>query len=192
MYTNILNCQYYQYLTSISYPINTTSQQFRCTSNFCKAVTSHCSNIQTHCSEIESHCSDKQTCYSSKYQKLGLPSPSQLVAAKTILATASALCLNQTKHEIPNSTYRSQFELSLCSENSTRYGEYSQHQGLTNPSLLVAVRFTLTAMSVPYLKYPKHVFQSIHYDSLIIPTRCSEIQSHCSECSYLLHNSINN
>ena len=29
----------------------------------------------------------------------------------------------------------------------------------------------------------KHTFQSIHYYSLIILTRCSEIQSHCSECS---------
>ena len=29
----------------------------------------------------------------------------------------------------------------------------------------------------------KHTFQSIHYCSLIIPTCCSEIQFHCSECS---------
>ena len=29
----------------------------------------------------------------------------------------------------------------------------------------------------------KHTFQSIHYYSLIIPTRCSKIQFHCSKCS---------
>ena len=43
-------------------------------------------------------------------QQLGLSNPSQLVAARTILAIASALCLSQTKHEVQNSIYYSQSE----------------------------------------------------------------------------------
>ena len=138
------NCQYYH--------INITSQYFLSTSHCHKAVTSRCSNIQTHCSETQSRCSNKQACCSREYQQLGLLSPSQLVAAKTSLAAASTLCLNQTEHEIHNSTYCSQFEFSHCDENPTRCCEYSQRQGLTNPSLLVAARITLAATSASCLK----------------------------------------
>ena len=117
-------------------------------------MTSHCSNIQTHYSETQSRCSDKQARCSGKYQQLGLPSQSQLVAMETSLATASTLCLSQTDYEIHNSTYRSQFEFSCCSENPTRCCEYSQRQGFANPSLLIAARITLAAVSASYLKQP--------------------------------------
>ena len=117
-------------------------------------MTSRCSNIQTHCSETQSRCSDKQARCSGKYQQLRLPSPSQLVAAETSLAAASILCLRQTEHEIQNSTYYLQFELSRCDENLIRCCEYSQHQRLTNPSLLVAARITLAVASASCLKQP--------------------------------------
>ena len=117
-----------------------------------KAVTSRCGEIQTRFSKITISLYDKQARCSGKYQQLGLPSPSKLVVAKTLLATASALCLSKIEHEIQNSTYCSQFELSRCGENPTHCYEYSQLQGLTNPSLLVAVIFTPATTSASYLK----------------------------------------
>ena len=50
--------------------------------------------------EQQSDCSDRQACCSSKYQQLGLPSLSQLVAVKTTPATVSALYLSQTEHGV--------------------------------------------------------------------------------------------
>ena len=102
--------------------------------------------------EQQSRCSNKQARSSDIYQQLGLPSPSQLVTMKTSLAAAGTLYLSQTEHEIQNSTYCSQFELSRCGETPSRCCEYSQLQGLTNPRLLVAAILTLIATSASCLK----------------------------------------
>ena len=110
-----LNCQYYQYLTSISYHVNTKSQQFCCTSNCRKTVTSHCSNIQL--------IAAKHSLAAATNKPAAATS---LIAAKTSLAAASTLCLSQTEHETHNSTCCSQFEFSRCGENPTRCCKYCQ------------------------------------------------------------------
>ena len=88
---------------------------------------SRCGEYKLVAAEQQSRCSDKQARCSGKYQQLGLPSLNQLVTAKTPLAVASALCLDQIEHEVQNSTYCSQFELPHCGENPIRCCEYSQH-----------------------------------------------------------------
>ena len=113
--------------------------------------------LQRPLTEQQPRYSDKQACCSGKHQQLGLPYQSQLVATRTTLTTANALCLSQTEHGVQNSTYCSQFEPPRCSENPTRCSECFLSQ------------------------IAKHVFQSMQHFSQSVLTRCSGIHSHCSE-----------
>ena len=93
---------------------------------------------------------------------------------KTSLVAVSTLCLSQIEHEIQNSTYCSQFELSRCSKNPTCCCEYSLCQGLNNPSLLIAARITLVTASTSYLKQPNTYSRAgitIHCPCLLVALR---------------------
>ena len=48
---------------------------------------------------------EQQVRHSDGLQHLGFPNPSQLIAARTILAAASASCLNQPNHKSQNKIY---------------------------------------------------------------------------------------
>ena len=85
------------------------------------AVASRCSEMETAAAEQQPRYSDIPVHCGSEHQQSGLSNLSLLVAVKTSLAAASTLCLSQTEHEIQNSTYCSQFELSRCGENPIYY-----------------------------------------------------------------------
>ena len=87
--------------------------------------------------------SDSQARCSVQLQHLGFLNLSLLIAVKTTLAAASALYLNQPKRKTQNTIRCSQSEPPRCSKNHTHYRECSQHQRLTNLSLLVAARSNL-------------------------------------------------
>ena len=95
---------------------------------------------QVLCSEDQAYCNDE-------LQQLGFPNSRQLVAARTILAVASAPYLNQSNHKSQGKIYYSQTEPTHCSETHTRCSECPQHQGITKPSLLVVVGSNLAAAS---------------------------------------------
>ena len=142
--------------------------------------------------EQQSSCSDIQARCSGEHWQLGLFTPSQLVAVKTTLTTASVLCLGQTEHKVQKSFYYSHFKLSRWSENLTRYCEYSQRQGHINPSLLVAARITFAAASASCLKQPNTYFKvdiTIHRSYLLTAVRSNLT---AASAHSLLNNSIIN
>ena len=128
--------------------------------------------------EQQARCSDNQPRYSEKPQQLGLSNPSQLVAMKTSLAAVSTLCLSQIECEKLKLNLLFTIQaFSLWREPHSLQRVLSTSR-LTNPSLLVAAIITLAAASASQIA--KHIFRSWHYYSLIVVTRCSEVQSRCS------------
>ena len=95
---------------------------------------------QARCSDSQAHCSDE-------HQHLGFPNPSQLVAARTILAATSAPYLNQPNHKSQSKICYSQTERTRYSETHSCCYKCSQHQRITKSSLLVVAGSNLTAVS---------------------------------------------
>ena len=96
------------------------------TSKYHKVVTTREGEWKFRCSKFHAHCSDSQARCSDQLQHLGFLNPSLLIVAKTILAAASALYLNQPKHNTKNTIHCSQSEPARCSENHTCCSECSR------------------------------------------------------------------
>ena len=77
--------------------------------------------------EKKSRCNDE-------LQHLGFPNPSQLVAARTILVAASALCLDQPNHKSQSKFYYSQTKpIIALGSNLTAVSTHVFHQLSTKP-----------------------------------------------------------
>ena len=185
----LLNCQYYQYSTSIHYHTKKKhlNNYFTCQIIIRKwpLIAERCKRVVA---EQQARYSDNQPRCGKNPQQLGLSNLSQHVAMRISLVAASTFCLSQTEHEIQNSTYCSQFKFSRCGENPTRCYEYSQRQGFTNPSLLIAARITPAAASAFCLKQPNIYSRAnitIHHPYLLVDLAAMSTHS-------LLNNSIIN
>ena len=103
---------------------------------------------QACCSDNQAHCSDE-------LQHLGFPNPSQPIAMRTILASASAPYLNQPNHKSQGKVYYSQSEPTRCSETHTCYSECTQYQRITKSCLLIVVGSNLAVAST-------HIFHQLN------------------------------
>ena len=120
--------------------------------------------------EQQALCSDGQARCSDELQHLGFPNLSQLIAARTILAAASAPCFNQPNHKSQGEICYSQTEPTHCSENHTRYSECPKHQGIIKLSLLIVVGSNLAAASA-------HVFHQLAQNPNFLSQQSQYIRS---------------
>ena len=100
----------------------------------------------------QAHCCNSQASYSDKLQYLGFPNPSQLAAARTILAAVSASCLNQ-----PTTDFKENFiihKLTLLVATRPTLVALAAHQRITKSSLPVVSGSSLAEAST-------HVFHQL-------------------------------